>query len=160
MFGQPPSELGFRLKFCRVSKSGASLEQCARQKSRFGWGPEKMAKAEKRTNQIILKAGMTIGASAAEMDDEFLLPCFVSCPAVTQCPDASSSGTVIDGRTGSGKTAILKYIVSTTERPSEIDPFDMSLGYASNSDVLSFLHAIGGDLDLMFQILWRHVLCI
>jgi hypothetical protein len=41
-----------------------------------------MAKAGKRTNQIILKAGMTIGASAAEMDDEFLLPCVVSCPAV------------------------------------------------------------------------------
>ncbi|HLX14183.1 MAG TPA: hypothetical protein VKS24_03125 [Bradyrhizobium sp.] len=36
----------------------------------------------------------------------------------------------------------------------------MSLSYVSNSDVLNFLHAIGADLDLMFQILWRHVLCI
>jgi hypothetical protein len=54
-------------------------------------GPEKMAQAEKRTNQITLKAGMTVGASAAEMDDEFLLPCVVSCPAVTPCPDVSSS---------------------------------------------------------------------
>jgi hypothetical protein len=36
----------------------------------------------------------------------------------------------------------------------------MSLSYVSNSDVLSFLHAIGADLDLMFQVLWRHVLCI
>ncbi len=36
----------------------------------------------------------------------------------------------------------------------------MSLSYVSNSDVLSFLHIIGADLDLMFQVLWRHVLCI
>jgi hypothetical protein len=119
-----------------------------------------MAKPEKRTNPIILKPGMTIGANAAEMDDEFLLPCFVRHPAVTQCLDVSSRGTVVDGRTGSGKTAILKYIVSTTEHSSEIDPFNMSLSYVSNSDVLNFLHAIGADLDLMFQILWRHVLCI
>jgi hypothetical protein len=119
-----------------------------------------MAKAEKRTNQIIPKARMTIGTSAAEMDDEFLLPCFVSCPAVTQCLDVSSSRTVIDGDTGSGKPAILKYLVSTTEHPSEIEPFGMSLGYVSHSNVLSFLHAIGADLDFMFQILWRHVLCI
>jgi len=63
-----------------------------------------LAKAEKRTNQIILKAETT---SAAEMDGEFLRRCFVSFPAVTQCPDVSSSGTVIDGRTGSGKTANL-----------------------------------------------------
>ncbi|QHO78946.1 DNA repair ATPase [Bradyrhizobium sp. CCBAU 051011] len=34
------------------------------------------------------------------------------------------------------------------------------MSYVSNSDVLSFLHAIGADLDLMFQVLWKHVLCI
>jgi hypothetical protein len=92
-------------------------------------GPEKMAKAEKRTNQIVLKAGMIIGASTAEMYGEFLLRYFLGCPALTQCPNVSSSGTVIDGRTGSGKTAILKYIVATTEHSSEIDAFDMSLSY-------------------------------
>jgi hypothetical protein len=100
---------------------------------------------------------MTIGANAAERDDEFLIPCFVSYPAVTQCLDLSSRGTVIDGRTGSGKTAILRYVASSAEHVTEIDPFDMSLSYVSNSDVLSFLHAIGADLDLMFQVLWRHV---
>jgi hypothetical protein len=30
----------------------------------------------------------------------------------------------------------------------------------SNSDALNFLHAIGADLDLLFQALWKHVLCI
>jgi hypothetical protein len=109
---------------------------------------------------IQLKPGMTIGANAAEMDDEFLLPCFVQYPPVTLCLDLNSRGTVIDGRTGSGKTAILKYISSTAEHASEIDPFDMSMSYVSNSDVLNFLYAIGADLDLLFQVLWKHVLCI
>jgi hypothetical protein len=36
----------------------------------------------------------------------------------------------------------------------------MSMSYVSNSDVLNFLYAIGADLDLMFQVLWKHVLCI
>jgi hypothetical protein len=119
-----------------------------------------MAKPEKRANPVVLKPGMTIGAAAAEMDDEFLIPCFVQYPPVTLCLNMNSRGTVIDGRTGSGKTAILKYIAATAEHSCEIDPFDMSMSYVSNSDVLSFLHAIGADLDLLFQVLWKHVLCI
>jgi hypothetical protein len=69
---------------------------------------ESMSKSEKRSNPIVLKPGMTIGANAAEMDDEFLLPCFVQYPPVDLCLNPDSRGTVIDGRTGSGKTAILK----------------------------------------------------
>lgn len=103
---------------------------------------------------------MSIGANAAELDDEFLLPCFVRYPPVEQCLNIESRGMVIEGRTGSGKTAILKYIRSSVENSTEIDPFDMSMSYVSNSDVLNFLHAIGADLDLMFQVLWKHVLCI
>ena len=114
-----------------------------------------MPKSEKLANPILLKPGMTIGANAAEMDDEFLLPCFVRYPPVKVCLDLGSRGTVIDGRTGSGKTAILKYISSTVEHASEIDPFEMSMSYVSNSDVLSFLYAIGADLDLLFQVLWK-----
>jgi hypothetical protein len=36
----------------------------------------------------------------------------------------------------------------------------MSLSYVSNSDTLRFVQTIGGDLDLLFLALWRHVLCI
>ncbi len=119
-----------------------------------------MAKHSKRTNPIVLKAGMSIGANAAESDDEFLLPCFIHYPPVEQCFSVHSRGMVIDGRTGSGKTAILKYIESQTPQTTTIDPFDMAMSYVSNSDVLNFLQAIGADLELMFQVLWKHVLCI
>ena len=100
-----------------------------------------------------LAARLTRDGDPEPIDIEFLLPCFVRYPPVEVCLDLSSRGTVIDGRTGSGKTAILKYILSTVEHASEIDPFDMSMSYVSNSDVLSFLYAIGADLDLLFQVL-------
>jgi Cdc6-like AAA superfamily ATPase len=118
-----------------------------------------MAK-QKRTNPVVLKPGMTIGANAAEMDDEFLLQCFVHYPPVELCINMASRGMVIDGRTGSGKTAILKFIHSKSEHSVEIDPSEMAMSYVSNSDALNFLHAIGADLDLLFQALWKHVLCI
>jgi hypothetical protein len=57
------------------------------------------------------------------------------------------------------KTAILKYIHSKSEHSVEIDPSEMAMSYVSNSDALNFLHAIGADLDLLFQALWKHVLC-
>jgi hypothetical protein len=119
-----------------------------------------MAKSGKRTNSIILQAGMSIGTNAAEFDDEFLLSCFVQHPPVEMCLNVQSRAMVVDGRTGSGKTAILKYIGSKVINSVEIDPSEMSMSYVSNSDVLRFLHAIGADIDLTFQVLWKHVLCL
>jgi hypothetical protein len=125
--------------------------------TRYGGG---VAKAIRRTNPVVLRAGMSIGTNAAEFDDDFLLPCFVHYPPVETCVNVQSRGMVLDGRTGSGKTAILKYIVSKKPHVVEIDPSEMSMSYVSNSDALNFLQSIGADLDLLFQVLWKHVLCI
>lgn len=103
---------------------------------------------------------MSIGTNAAEMDDDFLLPCFVHYPPVDLCLNVASRGMVVEGRTGSGKTAILKYIDAKTTNSVTIDPTEMAMSYVTNSDVLRFLQAIGADLDLTFQVLWKHVLCI
>lgn len=119
-----------------------------------------MAKNEKSANKTILQAGFSVGSMAAEFDDDFLLPCFVRYSPATICLDINSPATVIEGRTGSGKTAILKYISSKVDNSIEIDPTEMSMSYVANSDVLNFLQSIGADLDLLFQALWKHVLCI
>lgn len=34
------------------------------------------------------------------------------------------------------------------------------MNYVSNSDALRFLTEIGADLDLLFPVLWKHVICI
>ncbi|RWK29336.1 P-loop NTPase fold protein [Mesorhizobium sp.] len=103
---------------------------------------------------------MTIGSLAAETDDDYLFDCFVHYPPVDIAMKVDSHGSILTGRTGAGKTAIIRYIESRAEHSVQIRPSDMAMSYVSNSDALSFLHAIGADLDLLFQVLWKHVLCI
>lgn len=103
---------------------------------------------------------MTIGSNSAETDDDFLFDCFVRSSPVERCMDVHSPGMIVAGRTGAGKTAILRYIEREVEHSIEIDPSEMSMSYVSNSDALNFLQAIGADLDLLFHVLWKHVICI
>lgn len=119
-----------------------------------------MAKIAKTTNPVILRRGVGIGTGNAESDDEFLFECFVDYPPVQECMRVSSPKMIISGRTGSGKTAILRHVEAVSEHHLSLDPFDMSMSYVSNSDALRFLEAIGADLDLLLQVLWKHVLCI
>jgi len=103
---------------------------------------------------------MAIGTGNAETDDEFLFDCFVDSGVLVPFLQPKSAQMVIAGRTGSGKTAIIRYIARNQDYAVELDPRDMSMNYVSNSDALRFLTAIGADLDLLFQVLWKHVICI
>lgn len=114
----------------------------------------------KTVNPVVLRRGVGIGTGNAETDDEFLFECFVEYPPVEDCRRPSSPVMVVAGRTGSGKTAILRYLEIQSNHTTTIDPFEMSMSYVSNSDALRFLQAIGADLDLLFQVLWKHVLCL
>ncbi|MGJ5096744.1 P-loop ATPase, Sll1717 family [Bradyrhizobium oligotrophicum] len=119
-----------------------------------------MAKPNKRSNPVMLTKGMSIGSISAETDDDFLFDCFVHHPAVELASRMQAPGMVLSGRTGSGKTAIIRHIERNEPHHVTIDPSEMSLSYVSNSDALRFLQAIGADLDLLFLALWKHVLCI
>jgi hypothetical protein len=83
-----------------------------------------MSKVQRPINPVVVRAGMTIGSISAETDDEFLFECFVHHPAVATCQSVKSSGMVIAGRTGSGKTAILRYIDHNADHSIHIDPSD------------------------------------
>lgn len=119
-----------------------------------------MTKKKPADNTIALKRGVHIGSGNAENDDEFLFECFVDYPPVEECMRMTSPAMIVAGRTGEGKTAILRHIEQNSEHSAFIDPAEMSMSYVSNSDALRFLTAIGADLDLLFQVLWKHVLCI
>ena len=113
------------------------------------------------TNPLVFRNGMSIGSIAAETDDEFLFDCFIDNPAVQDCLNIQSQTMVLVGRTGSGKTAILRHIQNNSQNScASIDPSEMALSYVVNSDALRFIQAIGGDLNILFIALWRHVLCL
>ncbi|HUE80024.1 MAG TPA: DNA repair ATPase [Sphingomicrobium sp.] len=119
-----------------------------------------MPKYNPVNNPVVLKRGVHIGSGNAENDDEFLFDCFVDYPPVEECMRMTSPRMIVAGRTGEGKTAILRHIEQASEHSAFIDPAEMSMSYVSNSDALRFLTVIGADLDLLFQVLWKHVLCI
>jgi energy-coupling factor transporter ATP-binding protein EcfA2 len=101
-----------------------------------------MAKSQKRTNPVILRRGVGIGSGNAESDDEFLFECFVEHPAVEHARRLTHAGMILAGRTGSGKTAILRHIEGIADHTAALDPFEMAMSYVANSDALRFLQAI------------------
>jgi len=117
-----------------------------------------MARSRPATN-FVPKVGATVGNNAAE-NDEILLNCFVESTAYKLLSDPASSKMLASGRTGSGKTAILRRIKDSNKKSVEINPIEMSMDFLSNSTVLHFVSRAGADLDVLFQILWKHVLCV
>jgi len=67
-------------------------------------------------------------------------------PALATAVNPHSSGMIVAGRTGSGKTAILRAVQHKNDEQVEIDPAEMAMDYVANSDALRFVQAIGGDL--------------
>lgn len=114
----------------------------------------------KSSNPIVLKRGMSIGTGNAETDDEFLFSCFYAHESKDEFARLSSPKMVVAGRTGSGKTAILRIIEREQPYTAVLELENMSMSYIANSDILRFLDELGADLDLLFQVLWKHVLCI
>lgn len=119
-----------------------------------------MATEKTANNPITFRRGVGVGSGNAETDDDFLFDCFVDYPAVQSAESMATSGMILAGRTGAGKTAIIRRIERLSEHSVVLDPSDMAMSYVANSDALRFLDLIGADLDLMFQVLWKHVLCI
>lgn len=87
-----------------------------------------MAKKSKQS-QITINPGLSLGNNSAEADDDFLFECFVRTPAYDELINFDSPKMIAAGRTGAGKTAILRRIKQDFGKTSEIDPFDISLSF-------------------------------
>ena len=72
---------------------------------------------------------------------------------------ADDSRCILVGRTGSGKSATLKYLKKKQEhRAIEIDPGSLSFPFVTNSNAVRQLERMGVNLSPFFQALWKHVL--
>src|SRR5688572_29920303 len=70
-----------------------------------------------------------IGAADAEEDSSFLAHCYVNTGYLQALKDCENPRRIIVGRTGSGKTALLKRLVSAEERTIEVRPESLALSY-------------------------------
>lgn len=112
------------------------------------------------TSRIRLRRLDTIGNPSAESDEDFLFDCFVDTGLLDLLQDCSDQRTIILGRTGAGKTALLKMLLNHQERSIALDLQNLSLGYISNSTILTFFEALNIKMDIFYRFLWRHVLLV
>lgn len=119
-----------------------------------------MAKTKNKSTVFRFRQLDAIGASAAEDDIDFLQSCFVDNGYLSHLHETNNSKSIILGRTGVGKTALLKKLCADAERVIEIQPESLALSYISNSTILNFISNLGVNLDTFFRLLWRHIFAV
>jgi energy-coupling factor transporter ATP-binding protein EcfA2 len=102
----------------------------------------------------------TIGAADAEEDRIYLQNCFIETEDIRVLQDCKNPRRIVLGRTGSGKTALLKRLAKIEQRTIEVRPESLALAYISNSNILTSVSEIGVKLDIFFKLLWRHVFTV
>ena len=102
---------------------------------------------------------LEIGSPDAETDN-LLEKTFIEKDALEALLDTDSQRSILIGRTGSGKSAILKHIEATQEKVVRIEPEAMSLRFLSNSTMLQYFKENDVNLNFFYKILWKHVFVI
>lgn len=123
-----------------------------------------MSKSEKQgvymAKTFVFRNNQTIGSADAESDKHFLSSCFIDTGDINILTDCSDPRCIVAGRTGSGKSALLREICEREENVIKIRPEALAISYISNSGVINFLTEIGVKLDIFYKLLWRHVLVV
>ncbi|MDP2180725.1 MAG: hypothetical protein Q8K19_19665 [Methylicorpusculum sp.] len=114
----------------------------------------------KSNNPIIIKRGLRLGDLEAETDRKLLADCFIDNGDIGLLEDVDKPESIVVGRTGSGKSALLIQIQNTVEKSKFLDPNDISIRFLEHSDIIQFFEALGINIDLFYRMLWRHILTI
>jgi hypothetical protein len=112
-----------------------------------------------QADRFTFRKHASIGAAAAEEDAKFLTECFIDNGDVEPLIDCSDRRRIVLGRTGAGKSALLRKLIDETNA-IVINPETLSFNYLTNSTVLQFFLEAGVKLDLFFKLLWRHVFTV
>lgn len=108
------------------------------------------------SDQIIWR-NLSIGSPDAEADT-LLSSCFVDNGCLALVRDVDDHASIVLGRTGQGKSAVLLRLLEVEARAVEIKPLELAFRFVENSTVIRFFEDAGVNLNLFYRLLWRHVL--
>ena len=100
-----------------------------------------------------------IGSLEAENDNN-LLEYFIQKYEVEMLRNIENKKSIVLGRTGMGKSAILNYLEKNEENVSRIKPESISLRHLSNSNIINYFTSLGVNLELFYKVLWKHVFIV
>ncbi len=109
---------------------------------------------------FVFKKHMSVGEADAENDKKFLEECFVDIGDYEILEDTTAPQSIVLGRTGIGKSALLEQLEKNSERVIRIEPEELALRHISNSTILNFFEEIGVNLDIFYSLLWQHTLAV
>lgn len=110
--------------------------------------------------KLKIARNMKVGALDAETDLALLDTCFVDNGYLEQLTDVKNPLSLVLGRTGSGKSALLYKVQQSTPKTVRLDPNDISVRFLEYSDIIQFFDALEINLDLFYKLLWRHILTV
>ena len=84
--------------------------------------------------------------------------CYVDSGALDIIRDSESHASIVIGRTGQGKSAVLLQLNEVEPNSIEIKPLELAFRFVENSTVIRFFEDAGVNLNLFYRLLWRHVL--
>ena len=104
------------------------------------------------------KRDITVGSIEAETDKQALREAFIDTGDLDTLLDTENPRSVVVGRTGTGKSALLLMLQEREERVLRIDPASLAMRYLTNSTILPYLARLEVRLTPFYQLLWKHVL--
>lgn len=108
---------------------------------------------------VKIKTDISVGSPDAETDHQ-LSDVFIDNGAFDALTNVNNPKCVIIGRTGAGKSALVKKIRESEEHVKIIDPERMSLTFLSNSNILKYLRSEDVNLNFFYKLLWKHVFIV
>lgn len=110
-----------------------------------------------KTDDQIIWRNLTVGSPDA-LTDELLERCFIDNGCLAALRDTGNHASIVLGRTGQGKSAVLLRLKSIERNVIELRPIELAFRFIENSTVIQFFEQAGVNLNLFYRLLWRHVL--
>lgn len=112
-----------------------------------------------KSSSFKFKSHQSIGAPDAETDNN-LNEVFIDNGAYEALVNPDIPKCIIIGRTGSGKSALIKKLRDSEEFISTLNPEQMSLTYLTNSTILTYLRKLDVSIGFFYKVLWKHVFIV